>query len=236
MGNGTATLASRGRSWLIWAAWLFIAVMLTGFARTYYLKFLYGTPALLPLVHVHGLLMTAWFVLLLLQLHWVSKRRIDLHRRFGMVGGFIAVAMVIVGTLTAISAARRGVSPGPPPLLFLAIPLAGIWLFAVLIGLGLWWKARPEVHKRLVILASIALLPAAVARIPIAFIAQGGPPVFYGLTDLLALVLIVQDSVRYRRLHAAYGWGFLALLGSQFLSLAVTSTHWWMSFAQWLVR
>ena len=50
-----------------------------GFAPTYFLKAWYGTPALPAVVHVHGLLMTWWLVLLIVQTSSVAARRTDLR-------------------------------------------------------------------------------------------------------------------------------------------------------------
>ena len=69
------------------------AVVIAGFAPTYYLKGLYGTPALSPLFHLHGLLFTSWMILLIAQPVLVSIRRTDIHRRIGRVGGWLTAAM-----------------------------------------------------------------------------------------------------------------------------------------------
>jgi hypothetical protein len=69
-----------------------------GFAPRYFLKGLYGTPALSPFVHLHGMVFTSWIFLLLAQTMLVSARRTDLHRRLGMVGALLAIAMLVVDT------------------------------------------------------------------------------------------------------------------------------------------
>src|SRR3954452_17406186 len=79
-----------------------------GFAPTYYLKGLYGTRVLSPLVHGHGMLFTSWILLSVTQTTLVAARRTDLHRRLGIVGGVLAVTMLAVGTAVAIAAAKRG--------------------------------------------------------------------------------------------------------------------------------
>jgi len=99
------------------------AIVFAGFARTYYLKDLFGKPPLPPLLHLHGALFTSWLVLLLSQVTLVAARRTEIHRRLGVAGGVLAALMIVVGTITAIHAAKRGVTPpgGPPPLVFLVI-------------------------------------------------------------------------------------------------------------------
>src|SRR5258708_31860430 len=67
-----------------------------GFAQTYYLKVLFGTPQLRLLLHIHGLLMTTWFVLFFVQVRLVAVHRRDLHRRLGVAGAVVA-ALALVG-------------------------------------------------------------------------------------------------------------------------------------------
>ena len=90
-----------------------LATVLVGFAQTYYLRPLLPAPAralrpLSPLLHVHGLLFTGWMLLLVAQTRLVAARRVDLHRRVGVAGGLLAVAMVVFGVLAALNAVLRG--------------------------------------------------------------------------------------------------------------------------------
>ena len=147
-----------------------IAAALTafiGFAPTYYLSSAFGGRPLTTLVHVHGAIATAWILLFLTQTSLVAARRTDLHRRLGVAGAVLAVLLLVVGYLTAIEAARRGVTPpgGPPPMAFLAVPIGTLVVFAILVGAGLAQRRRSETHKRLMLLATIAILTPAIARL-----------------------------------------------------------------------
>jgi hypothetical protein len=84
--------------------------------------------------------------------------------------------------------------------------------------------------------ATISILVAAIARLPFAFIQAGGPPVFFGLTDLVLLACIFYDTVAHRRLDPAYLWGGLLVVVSQPLRLALGGTAAWLAFAHWLTR
>jgi hypothetical protein len=108
----------------ILAAILIPLIVLAGFARTYYLKGFFGTPDLPGrIVHLHGIIMTAWVVLFVAQISLVATRRTRIHQRLGILGALLAALVVVVGILTALYAAARGASPGPPALRFLVIPL-----------------------------------------------------------------------------------------------------------------
>lgn len=219
-----------------WVAVFIPIIVLAGFARTYYLKGLFGTPALPGLlVHLHGLVMTSWVVLFVAQVWLVAARRTRLHQRLGVLGAILAGLVLLVGILTAINAAARGSSPGPPPLQFLVVPLGDMLVFAILIGTALHFRRRMEIHKRLMLLAAVNLLTPAIARIPLQFIEMGGPLVFFGLTDLCVLACVVFDTVKHRRLHPVFVWGTLLIVASQPLRLMLAGTDAWMRFATWLV-
>lgn len=212
-----------------------ILVVFAGFARTYYLKGVFGAPAIPELVHVHGIVMTSWFLLFLVQVGLVATRRTNIHRKVGVGGTVLAALMVTISVATAISAARRGVSPGPPPLVFLVIPLGDLLVFSILVTAGISLRKKLATHKRLMLMASMGILTPAIARIPLEFIATGGPLVFFGLTDLVILAVVGIDTVRNRRLHPAFAWGALLVIASQPLRLMLGGTDVWMRFATWLV-
>ena len=214
----------------------FPIIVLAGFARTYYLKGLFGNPPLPGLlVHLHGIVMTSWVLLFVAQIWLVAGRRTRVHQRLGVWGGVLAALVVLVGVLTAISAAARGFPPIPPPLEFLVIPLGDMLIFAVLVATALHFRRRMDIHKRLMVLASLNLLAPAIARIPLKFIETGGPVVFFGLTDLCVIACVVFDTIKNRRLHPAFAWGALLLIVSQPLRIMLGGTDVWVRFASSLV-
>lgn len=229
--------SGKDRRLYVWVAIFIPIIVLAGFARTYYLKGLFGSQALPGLlVHLHGIVMTSWVVLFVVQVWLVAARRIRLHQRLGLLGAVLAALVLFVGVVTAISAAARGSSPGPLPLQFLVIPLGDMLVFAILVGTALYFRRRINVHKRLMLLAAVNLLTPAIARIPLQFIETGGPLVFFGLTDLCLLACVVFDTFKHRRLHPVFVWGTLFIVASQPLRLMLSGTDAWMRFATWLVR
>jgi hypothetical protein len=229
--------SGKDRRLYTWVAVFIPIIVLAGFARTYYLRGLFGTPALPGLlVHLHGIVMTSWVVLFVAQVWLVAARRTRLHQRLGVWGAILAALVLIVGVVTAISAAARGSSSDPPPLQFLVVPLGDMLVFAILIGTALCFRRRLDIHKRLMLLAAVNLLTPAIARIPLHFIETGGPPVFFGLTDLCVLACVAFDTIKHRRLHPVFVWGTLLIVASQPLRLMLAGTDAWMRFATWLVR
>jgi hypothetical protein len=231
----------RERAFYTTVALLAALIVFVGFARTYYLKEFFGIRPLPLLVHFHGLIFTAWIVLFVVQTRLVATRRIKLHRTLGVAGGALATLMVVVGFATAIGAAKHGAAvtagpPGVPPLVFLVVPFMDIVMFVVLAGAGFVWRRRSDIHKRMMLLATISILPPAVARMLITLHTPLNPLLFFGIPDVVLLGCIAYDCTTRRKLNPAYLWGGLILLASQPLRLMLGDTHAWLVFAQWLVK
>lgn len=180
---------------------MFLTV-LVGFSRSYYLEAAFGTPELPFLYHVHGALFTSWMLLMIVQPALVAAGRTPLHRQLGVVGGALAAAMVVLAFLVSVDLGRRGSAPpGIPPLAFITVPLATVVVFPVLVGSAPWWRQFPATHKRLMLLATMELLPAGVGRWPV--LNQYGPLVFFGGADLALVALLVYDRITTGRFHRA---------------------------------
>lgn len=228
------SLASSDRRFFLSISIVIALVVFAGFAPTYYLRGYYHSEPLPSVFAIHGAVFSTWVVLFVVQAALVSARRTDIHRKLGVVGGVLAALMLVVGYQAAIAAATRGFStPGlPPPLVFLAIPIFDLVVFAGLVGAALWHRRNPAAHKRLMLLAMLAVITAAIARLP--GVLPFGPPAFFGLTDVFLIAGIAWDKWTRGRVHPAYIWGGLFLVLSQPLRLIVSGTDAWMTIATWL--
>ena len=224
--------------------WFYIAMSIAavitvfaGFAPTYYLRPYYNTAPLMPLLHLHGIVFTSWLALFMVQTTLVAAHRTDIHRRLGILGGVIASFMVLIGFTTAVIRASQGATPipGVSPLSFLVVPLGDMLVFPILVGAGFYYRRRPDVHKRLMMLATISILAAAIARLPFA-VMQAGPPAFFGFTDVFVLACIVYDLFTLKRVHRATLFGAILIIASQPLRLMLGGTQAWLAFAGWLTH
>ena len=215
-------------------AGLIALVVFVGFAPTYYLRAAFRPDPLAAVFQVHGAVFTAWVLLFVAQTGLVATRRVALHRRLGVAGAVLAALMLVTGYLAAVTAARRGFSvPGlPPPLVFFAVPFFDLVVFAGFVGAGLALRRSSAAHKRLMLLAMISILTAAIARLP--YVLPFGPLMFFGLTDLFVVALLVFDRATRGALHPASLWGGLLLVVSQAARLAISGTAAWLAFARWL--
>jgi hypothetical protein len=216
-----------------------------GFAPTYFLSNLFdaanlrGDAALTPLVHVHAVVSSAWIVLFVAQTSLVAAHRTDLHRIAGILGVLLAAAIVIIGIMTALESARTGrTPPGRSPEAFLIFPLASVFFLAVLVALGAAWRRRAQYHKRLMLLATTAMLVPAGARMARHVFAGVLPPGPVGgmiLTNVFVIALVGYDLRQNGRLHPVTLWAGGLLLLSEPLRVILSDTPAWRSFAAMLI-
>jgi hypothetical protein len=218
---------------------LALAVLL-GFAQTYFLRPLFRPTALTPLVHIHGFVYTLWMVLLIVQTRLVAAGRTDIHRRLGMSAFALAVLMEVFGILIPIAFAQAGNHlKGLTPSATMAIQLTNMVTFPLLIGAALYLRRQPAAHKRLMMLATLAVMSPAFVRIvrqcctfiPISFIMVG-----YLLVDALVLVMFLYDWRTQRSIQRATLWGGLLLLAAHPFRFWLATTTGWERFAKWLMQ
>jgi hypothetical protein len=216
-----------------------------GFAPTYYLQFLTGGPKLTihahpftPLVHVHGALFTSWVLLFVVQTVLVARRRIALHQRFGVAGVLLAAAMAIAGVLVAIAsvaqtAAQGTAPPGVDVLPILVVLIFDMISFATFVTIAIALRRKKEAHKRLMVLAYVSIMDAAIGRI------HGVPPspfASYGLAFLLVLAAVSYDLLSRRQVHKVYIWGGTLFALSIPLRFVVSRTSAWHTLAERLTQ
>jgi hypothetical protein len=239
--NRTVSLSRHDRAFYASIAIALALTVFVGFGPTYYFHInsvspmttLSGGPVTL-LVHVHATLFTVWVLLFIVQTTLVAQRKIYLHRRLGIAGGALAALMVISGTLTALKMVARGSAPqGTDPEKFLMIPLSDMALFGGFIAAALIRRGDREAHKRLMLLAYVCIVVAAVARLP--GVLQLGPPVFFGLAFVFVLAGVIYDIASRGRVHPVYTWGGTLLVISVPVRLVISGTDVWKAFARWAI-
>ena len=208
-----------------------LLTLLAGFAPTYFLRSA-ALPPMTPLYHVHGVLFTAWIVLFLIQTVLVAGRRTDIHRRVGIAGAGLAAAVVVMGVAVSIETLRRGGGThiATPPSAFLAIPIGDMITFAILVASAVYLRRRPDAHKRLMLLATISILTAAIARLLAQFNA-GVPLGFFLGTDAFVLAVVLYDLGSLGRVHPATLWGGLLIAAFKPLLFLASGTSAWLALA-----
>ncbi len=240
------------RLFYVWMAAACAVVAFGGFAPTYWLQLSAGTFVGSPLVHIHGVLFSSWTLLLLSQTLLIANGRVLNHRAWGLAGISLATAMVFMGLAAAIQTLTVGLRAGYGDHSRAFLDLAGERDRPVRRVLHCGDRNRPpEAHKRLMLLATITLLQAAMARIFFVLITGGGPglrpglgpppPLAIGLvpsliTGLLIVAGLVYDWRTRGRPHPVWLIGAAVTTAVILLRGPLGSTHGWLEFADGLAR
>ncbi|MGZ3410203.1 MAG: hypothetical protein ACXWKC_16505 [Xanthobacteraceae bacterium] len=209
------------------------AIVFAGFAPTYYLKHQFGAPPLDLAIHLHGLVFSTWIALFFTQTVLIANGRTDIHRKLGVFGAVLAALMVVLGIVASVHAIRTDhTPPGIDPRSFLVLPLFDIAIFAILVSTGVALRRQSETHKRLMLLSTICMLDAAIARLP--GMLDLGPPAFFAIQDLLIVAGLIYDYVSRGRINRAYIWGGLLIILSQPIRLIVSGMPFWLAFGDWI--
>jgi hypothetical protein len=241
------------RWFYVWMAGACALIAVGGFAPTYWLQLAPGTFIGSPLLHLHALLFSAWSLFFLLQTAFAALGRVDRHRAWGLLGISLATAMVFVGFAAAdeVLAKRLAAGFGDRARAFHIVSISMITLFGVFVFAAIAYVARPEIHKRLMLLATITVIPPAIARLFFAVnvgIGAGlrpglGPPrsvesvmISALIADALILVAVTYDVRTRGRVHPAYLIGGVIIVVVQVLRVPVSTTQSWYAIADFLAR
>jgi hypothetical protein len=240
--RASAAVASPARYFYFNMALACAAVAFLGFAPTFFLPLAAEKFSASPSVYVHGIVFFAWSLYFVFQAWLPVSGQTGRHRSVGIIGVSLATAMTIFGFLAGVTSMQRSAAIGQTDagIAFSIVPWSGILFFAIVFAIGVAMVRRPEVHKRLMLLAGISILDAAIARWFLTFLAPPGPPgpppvevtippAFVAF--LLVMVAMVHDWRTRGRPHPVYVIGGLAYLAVKLLNLPISNTHAWHAFA-----
>ena len=205
-----------------------------------------GTLSAVPIVHIHGVLFTAWTLLFWAQTSLASGGNLTRHRELGVLGVAVATAMCFVGMAVTISSLKRGDAAGfgVAARAFSVVSVTAILLFAVLVATALVNVRKSDVHKRLMLIATASLLQAGVGRWFAMFLRPPdavGPPlvavtVLPGLVaDLLFVAGMIHDRRTRGRVHPVYWIAGASVVAVQVLRVPLSTTSVWTHVTDWLL-
>jgi hypothetical protein len=186
------------------------AVVVLGF-WPFYAGLFAGGPAAHPVIYVHAAVFSGWMVLLLSQVGLVFTRRVRTHQRLGVAGMYYGVLVLAMGLAVSVAAPVINVTSGRATLdemaAFLMLPLGDMLLFGGFFWAGMAYRRDKALHKRLMLLATTALLFAPAARI-------GDPslPLVLAIWLFPLGLVIAHEAMVSRRVHRAYVVGVAILL------------------------
>jgi hypothetical protein len=128
---------------------LFLALTVWAFWPSYFAR-LFAQPNLW--FHAHGVVLTLWLAMLVVQAQLIRTQRRALHRTLGKVSFVLAPAVVVVTTVfihQRMSAGLAGVPVLPPIALhFFALTLLSLVAFAIFYGLAIAARRDSPTHAR----------------------------------------------------------------------------------------
>jgi len=210
---------------------LFAAIVITGFSRTVNQNLFHPAIPRPFLLWVHGAAFSGWVAFYILQSALVRSRNVKLHRQIGWIGAGLGALMPPLGvTIAIIMAQFDAVKLNQPDPAFLSIPIYDMLAFAVMVGLAILWRRKPELHRRLLFLATCSLLDAPFGRSDFIF----NHNLFFVCLDGVVLLGVVRDLIVNRSVHAVYRCAVPVMIVGQVLSVYLWrgSPAWWLKAMQ----
>ena len=236
-----ATQAVRKTRQTLWAERAFYLTMMVaifalvvwGFAPSFYLRGFLTPPAsyidrpdwMRWAFIVHGVLATLWLVLFATQTVLIGRKQLRLHKSIGRSVFPLYFAIIAVGFVVGFLGARYGFHNVPfDSVTFSALPWLVIIVFALLGWAALNERRDPQRHKRLMLLATIAIADAGVARVTFF---HGYLPPWMSATVLLLIPLLIWDLATLRRIHRTTVMGGLLVASALLLAVPIGMTKPW---------
>ena len=233
-----------------------LAIVIIGFTPSLYLRAVFETPPIPPYLHLHGAILTGWFVWLVAQASLVRKRNVALHRRLGYFAaayGLLVVAGGLMATLNVVSRdlgmgitfdvdmaeIDTALGSGISYLAFISgvvwANIAGVCTFAALICAAVIFRSRPEFHKRFILVGTVSILGPALARISRLEILGGEQGLFtpLALISLLAAILFY-DLLSLKKLHNASLAAIIFAIAMNVLGTRISQSDFGLEFVRGL--
>lgn len=210
-------------------------VVVYGFSHTINQRLIHATPPAPWILWAHGFVMTAWLVFFILQSSLVRTHNVKIHRRTGWFGAGLAASITVIGIATAVVMDRFLVFRlhVPNQQWFFSIQVWDMIAFTTCFWLAVYWRRKPEFHRRLVLIATCALTSAAFGRMP--WLSHHW---FYAGVDVLILLGIARDLIVTRRIHVVYRYALPAFVVAQTVAVNLWLRHpaWWEKLTSVIVR
>ena len=217
----------------------FFAVVV-GFGNVYGRRLVSQPEPIPTIIHIHGAVFLSWVITFVLQVYFVVKYKMALHIKLGKAATVIALAMLVSGFLTSIHAARTGHSgiPGvefPTVEGFLLLNLSSLTVFLILAGAGWWFRNKPQTHKRLMLMATVAgLAPPGISRLPLL---SGTTPAIAAVVMIFVSMGLIYDWKVHGKPHKSYLYSLpLVIFILPPIVTALASTEMWKRIADSLIN
>ncbi|MDB5496780.1 MAG: hypothetical protein JWP28_811 [Phenylobacterium sp.] len=256
---GTRAGVGSSRRFYVWMASACLAIAVVGFMPTYFLPIAQGRFKAEPIVHIHGLVLFSWVAFFFTQTWLVATGRTLAHRSWGMLGIAIVTAMTFIITAVVSMRVAQASLPGQPPgtahdvKAFAWVTMSALLFFVPVFILAIVKLKDSETHKRLILLMTISMLGAPIARWfsllapapdpnappwPAGLPHVGAPPLMVAVTagllgDILLVAAMIYDWRTRGRPHPVYliGGAIMLLLQVTIVPVAHSAAWQWAAAA-----
>lgn len=208
-------------------------VVVYGFSQTIDASLFHPDSPRPSILYIHGAIFSAWIVLVMIQSALVRIRNVKLHRKLGMCGLAIGIAIPVVGIATGIVMGRFNAQLGVADAAqFLVVPIFDMLAFSIVFALAFAWRGGPEFHRRLMLVATCGLTIAAFNRFPSMPLNWG-----YAAVDTLILVAVARDLIVIGRIHAVHLYVLPTIVLGQLATMYIylSAAPWWVAIANRLI-
>lgn len=230
------------------SAALLLIIAFIGFSQFYLHGKAYPSrpihPDIKAVVIAHSISMTAWMVLLIIQPVLIALRKHRLHMMLGKVGAGLTLVILVLGVLTAIGFGKttppEAVIWGMSPKQFMAVPFISVWGFAGFVALGIVYRKKPDIHRAMMLFATMTAMSAAISRIdPLNNLYLGtiwdrwfGP---FFMTLLLGVILLAVRCALIRRFDRYFAIALGVVIAIDLFIMNIAPTRAWDAFASLFV-
>lgn len=146
---------------------LIAAIVVWGFSHTIDANLFHGAPPRPLLLWIHGAAFSLWVAFYIFQSALARTRNLRIHRVLGWFGVGLVSVMVVLGFVIAVIMGRfdKHILHLPDFDTFLSVSFGDMIVFGTCAALAIAWRRKPEFHRRLLLIATCALLSAPFGRI-----------------------------------------------------------------------
>jgi hypothetical protein len=215
---------------------LIAGIVAYGFGNTIEANLLHPSFPRPPSLYAHAAVFAAWVLLLIAQSSLVLTRHVRWHRWLGWAGVVLGCLIPVLGVTAALQMTHvRAILGDSDDVAFLIVAFYDMAAFAIAFALAVYWRKQPEIHRRLMLIATCGLSVAAFSRFPPEVVPQNFGYIF---VDSLILLGVLRDLVVIRRAHPVYLWALPIIISAQIVAnlIYMTAPRAWMNVAYWLIR
>ena len=216
---------------------LALIIAFVGFWASYYGRIFTGTVTTAPVIQFHAAVFIGWLLLVITQAVLAARGRLAQHMKVGNYAMAYGLAVIVIGVVASFAAFTMHLDNANVPRArsILFIGLTDMLSFAPFLAAAWIYRRRPEIHKRLIVVATCVLLVAPAHRMHWFL---GGPPAPAFAVLLIWLspiwVAMIHDFITRRIVHPVYLLGISVILYMKFGRLALSRSDSWNAFVDWL--